>query len=124
MLDHYKKVVRREACWVISNITAGSSAQVSAVLNRPSIMTKVLSLFETDSNDVKREICYIFSNMAHAGDQQLIYNIYREANLIRYYVNLLTAEEPKTIEVALECLYIVLSQGENFKGSGKNPLVM
>ena len=26
--------------------------------------------------------------------------------------------------MALDCLNIVLSQGENFKGSGKNPLVM
>eukprot|EP00178_Gracilaria_changii_P007837 TRINITY_DN24422_c0_g1_i1.p1 TRINITY_DN24422_c0_g1~~TRINITY_DN24422_c0_g1_i1.p1 ORF type:complete len:114 (-),score=12.11 TRINITY_DN24422_c0_g1_i1:262-603(-) len=66
-LDHYKKVVRREACWVISNIAAGNRNQVEAILSRENMMKKILELFETDGNDVKREICYIFSNFAHAG---------------------------------------------------------
>lgn len=124
VLEHYKKVVRREACWVISNITAGSRQQVEAVLGRNSLLQKILGMFETDSNDVKREICYVFSNMAHSGEPQHIFNLYRDASIIRYYVNLLSADEAKTIEVALECLYIVLSQGDKFKGSGKNPLVL
>lgn len=34
VLDHHKKVVRREACWVISNIAAGNRTQVEAVLQR------------------------------------------------------------------------------------------
>ena len=32
VLDHHKKVVRREACWVLSNITAGNKSQVEAVV--------------------------------------------------------------------------------------------
>jgi hypothetical protein len=28
------------------------------------------------------------------------------------------------VEVALECLFIILSQGDKFKGNGPNPLVM
>jgi importin subunit alpha-6/7 len=28
LLNHNKKVVRREACWVLSNIAAGDNAQV------------------------------------------------------------------------------------------------
>ena len=54
MLEHYKKVVRREACWVISNITAGSRQQIEAVLGRSTLLTKILSMFESDANDVKR----------------------------------------------------------------------
>ena len=27
-LDHHKRVVRREACWVVSNITAGNKSQI------------------------------------------------------------------------------------------------
>lgn len=34
VLAHTKKVARREACWVLSNITAGSKSQVEAVITR------------------------------------------------------------------------------------------
>lgn len=117
-------MVRREACWVISNITAGSRNQVESVLARESLLKKVLNLFDEDATDVKREICYIFSNMAHAGEPQHIFNLYRETNILRYYINLLGAEEKKSVEVSLECLFVVLAQGEKFKVNGKNPLVL
>lgn len=71
----------------------------------------MLELFETDGNDVKREICYVFSNFAHSGDPAFIFNVYLRTNIVRYYVNCLSAEDTKTVEVALECLYIVLTQG-------------
>jgi hypothetical protein len=54
----------------------------------------------------------------------MVFQLYIQTNIIRYYVNVLNVEEPKTIEVALECLFIILAQGEKYKGSGKNPLVM
>lgn len=83
-----------------------------------------MELFEQDGNDVRREICYIFSNMAHSGDPETIFRLYREANIIRYYVNLLAVEEPKTIEVALECLFIILAHGDKFKENNKNLLIL
>lgn len=73
---------------------------------------------------MKREICYIFSNMSHSGDPEIIFNLYKATNIIRYYVNLLSLDDFKTIEVSLECLFIVLSHGEKFKGKDKNPLVV
>lgn len=45
VLEHHKKVVRREACWVISNIAAGSRNQVEAVLSRESLLKRILELF-------------------------------------------------------------------------------
>lgn len=88
------------------------------------MLTKVLELFESDSNDVKREICYIFSNMSHSGEPTKIFEFYRQSSLLRYYVNLLMCDDAKTIEVCLECLFIILSVGDKVKGSEKNPLVV
>ena len=45
VLDHHKKVVRREACWVLSNITAGNKAQVQAVVKNEPLIRRVLELF-------------------------------------------------------------------------------
>jgi len=50
--------------------------------------------------------------------------VYKSTDIVRFYVNCLTAEDTKTVEVALECLYIVLALGDKFKGTGPNPLVM
>jgi hypothetical protein len=38
-------------------------------------------------------------------------------------VNLLLIDDAKTIEVALETLFILLSVGDKVKGNDKNPLV-
>lgn len=51
-------------------------------------------------------------------------NVYKNINVIRYYVNCLSSDEHKIVEVALECLFIVLAHGEKFKNNGVNPLVM
>lgn len=124
VLDHHKKVVRRQACWVLSNITAGSKGQVQAVINAQPLMKRVLELFQMDGNDVKREVCYIFSNMSHSGDPEVIFNLYRTTGIIRYYINLLSVQDNKTVEVALQSLYVILAQGDKFKVNGKNPLVL
>lgn len=81
-------------------------------------------MFESDSNDVKREICYIFSNMSHSGEPAKIFSFYKQSSILRYYVNLLMCDDAKTIEVSLECLYIILSVGDKIKGSERNPLVI
>lgn len=111
VLEHHKKVVRREACWVVSNITAGNKFQVDAILARESMLKNILHLFETDGNDVKREICYIFSNLAHSGDPVQIFNLYKATNIVRYYLNILSSEDNKAVEVALECLFVILAHG-------------
>jgi Armadillo/beta-catenin-like repeat len=54
VLDHPKKVGRREACWVVSNIAAGTRFQVESLLNKQSLLSIVLRLFETDGNDVRK----------------------------------------------------------------------
>jgi hypothetical protein len=60
---------------------------------------------------VKREICYIFSNLAHSGDPLQIFNLYKATNIMRYYVNILSSDDFKVVEVALECLFVILAHG-------------
>lgn len=75
--------------------------KIQQVFDHPKLIPKVLELFESDSNDVKREICYIFSNMTHSGEPAKIFAFYKQTSLLRYYVNLLMCDDGKTIEVSL-----------------------
>lgn len=49
---------------------------------------------------------------------------YKNYSILEYYVNLIMCDDAKTIEIALECLYQILSVGEKIKGKEKNPLVL
>jgi hypothetical protein len=56
-------VIRRETCWVLSNIAAGSKEQVEALLKLDLLVKKIVELFKIDGEDVKREICHIFASI-------------------------------------------------------------
>jgi len=81
------------------------------VLGRENMLKIILHLFETDGDDIKRLICYFFSNMAYKGDPQQIFNLYKGTNIVRYYANTLFSENNKTVEVALDCLFVILTHG-------------
>lgn len=62
--------------------------------------------------------------MVHSGDPVKVYEFYKSSSILRYYVNLLMCDDSKTVEVSLECLYIILGVGDKVKGSERNPLVI
>jgi len=49
LIDHQKKQIRREVCWILSNITAGTKNQIDQFIMNEYLLTKVLELFERDS---------------------------------------------------------------------------
>ena len=69
----------------MSNIAAGTRSQVDQLLEKDQLIDKVLTLFELDSADVKREICYIFGNMVFLGDQSKVKNLIISKEVLRYY---------------------------------------
>jgi len=52
LLDHEKKVVRKEMCWTLSNITAGNSNQLEKILTFPTLIEKILKIATTDVLEV------------------------------------------------------------------------
>jgi len=52
LLGHEKRAVRREACWTLSNITAGDEEQISLVVTNPAYIEKLISLINSDSHEV------------------------------------------------------------------------
>lgn len=58
-----KMQVRKEACWALSNITAGSAAQVELVLGSSCLLAVVIEKLGTDEYEVKKEAAWVLANV-------------------------------------------------------------
>ncbi len=61
MIFHSKKTVRKEVCWSLSNITAGSSDQIQQCLDI-GIIDKLIQILLLDDNEIKKEAVWAVSN--------------------------------------------------------------
>jgi hypothetical protein len=61
IISHHKKTVRKESCWVLSNITAGTQDQVQVCIDI-GIVDKLIKILQTDDITVKNEAVWALSN--------------------------------------------------------------
>lgn len=73
--QRHKKSIIKEACWTISNITAGTKEQISAVIESCCI-EPIVHLLKHGELEIKREAAWAISNATSGGDisqiQQLV----------------------------------------------------
>ena len=61
IIDHPKRTVRKEACWVLSNITAGTEEQIQGCID-VGIVDKLVNILNHDEMPVKNEAVWALSN--------------------------------------------------------------
>lgn len=61
IIYHEKITVRKEVCWLISNITAGSSEQIQTCLDL-GIIDKIINILINDTPEIKKEAVWAVSN--------------------------------------------------------------
>ncbi|SCV67092.1 BQ2448_5738 [Microbotryum intermedium] len=112
LLSSPKEGIRKEACWTVSNVTAGSPAQIQAVIDA-NIIPPLINILQHADFKTKKEACWAMSNATSGGLQ--------EPSQIRYLVSqgcikplcdLLTSNDNKIIQVALDGLENILKVGE------------
>ena len=112
-LNDSRKSVRKEACWAISNITAGSAADIQMVIDNGVVSVLIHLVMSSGSDfDVKKEAVWALGNMVSGGKvEQIIYLV--EQNILPVFVFLLGAFDAKAILVCLEAIKNVLECGKN-----------
>jgi importin subunit alpha-1 len=68
---NHKKSIKKEACWTISNITAGNKDQIQAVIDA-NIIPPLVSLLATAEFDIKKEAAWAISNATSGGTHEQI----------------------------------------------------
>ena len=56
-VGHLKISVRREACWTLSNIAAGSQEQIGQIISEVAYLSKLISMAIAEPLDVKKFFC-------------------------------------------------------------------
>jgi len=52
LAEHKKAAIRKEVYWIISNITAGSTAQIESIMGNPTYVEKLLKAVREEEEKV------------------------------------------------------------------------
>lgn len=106
MLTVQRKVFRREACWALSNITAGNSRQVQAVFDAtPPVFPKIVELLHTD---IRKEALWVVTNVFESGSWENILRL--GPQVLQPLCDLLSVGEPAIVVAALTGIYNLLKR--------------
>jgi len=110
LVCHQNKEIQKEACWTLSNIAAGTTTQIQAVIDSGAIplIMKLANASETEQ-EVKSEASWVILNASSCGNDSQIEFLIKEG-CVRVLVNLL--EESSMVVMALEGIERVLQTEE------------
>ena len=97
LLNSHKKSTRKEACWTISNITAGNKDQIQAVIEAGLVPPLLQLLAKADFPDVQKEAAWAISNATSGTPEQIMYLVSQRC--IRPLCDLLTVQDSRIVNV-------------------------
>ncbi|PKA57715.1 Importin subunit alpha-1 [Apostasia shenzhenica] len=112
----YKKSIKKEACWTISNITAGNKEQIQAVIDA-NLIGPLVDLLQNAEFDIKKEAAWAISNATSGGTHDQIKFLVSQG-CIKPLCDLLVCPDPRIVTVCLEGLENILKVGEAEKNIG------
>jgi importin subunit alpha-1 len=118
LTQNHKKSIKKEACWTISNITAGNKAQIQAVIEA-NIILPLVHLLQNAEFDIKKEAAWAISNATSGGSHEQIQFLVTQG-CIGPLCDLLSCPDARIVTVCLEGLENILKVGEADKEMGLN----
>ncbi|CAI9761486.1 unnamed protein product [Fraxinus pennsylvanica] len=116
LTQNHKKSIKKEACWTISNITAGNKDQIQAVIEA-GIISPLVQLLQNAEFEIKKEAAWAISNATSGGTHEQIKFLVLEG-CIKPMCDLLVCPDPRVVTVCLEGLENILKVGEAEKNQG------
>ncbi|WVZ71232.1 hypothetical protein U9M48_019844 [Paspalum notatum var. saurae] len=109
LIKNQNKDVKKEACWTISNITAGSKKQIQAVINE-NIIGPLVHLMRTADFAIRSEAAWAISNATWGGTHDQIKYLVSQ-DCIQAFCDFLSHSDTKSLMVCLEGLENILRAG-------------
>lgn len=108
-----KKNIRKEACWLLSNIAAGTQDQISYLMSCPQELGSVIEIARNEQWDVRKEAIWVIANISTGGRAEHIKAIV-EFGAIEALCGVLTASDASVLIIVLEALEKILELGEKW----------
>lgn len=124
LLTHRKKGIRKEACWMLSNVAAGTRDQLSALLALRPLVDGVLAHLDADEWDVRKEAIWVVSNIVTGGSHEQIVSFLRNHNVVAPVCSTLDVSESKSLMVALDALEAMLKVSQKTNGLLNVPVLV
>ncbi len=120
-MSSQREGIRKEACWTISNITAGNADQIQAVINA-NLIPPLIQILITGEFKTKKEATWAISNATSGALQKpnLRPEIIRymvQQGCIRPLCDMLSCSDNKIIQIALDGLENILKVGDMDRAS-------
>ncbi|KAK7337678.1 hypothetical protein VNO77_18263 [Canavalia gladiata] len=113
LTQNRNKIILKEVCWTISNITAGNRTQKQAFIEA-NLIFPLIHLLDFGEFDIKKEAAWAISNATSAGSHEQI-KILAIQGCIQPLCDLLGCPDPKIVTCCLEGLENILFVGEAYK---------
>jgi importin subunit alpha-6/7 len=113
LLSHsqlHRPAIVKEACWALSNVTAGTKEQVDAVIASGNVQELIRLLDEGDTN-IKKEAAWAISNAASCSEPTQIAHLV-QLGCVKPLTNLLVSIDSRIVMVALEGIKYILMAGQ------------
>lgn len=121
LMSHRKKGIKKEACWTVSNITAGNNEQIQRVIDA-NLIPPLVTMLREESFDIQKEAAWAISNATSGGSAAQI-RCLAEYGVIPALCGIFACADPKIVMVALEGVENILRSGkrESSKSGSVNP---
>jgi importin subunit alpha-1 len=117
LLCHAKPNVRREACWAISNVAAGTSAQIDLLMAQPGLMGNVLTQLQSGGWNIKKEAAWVISNIASTGNPAHVRTLVG-MGIIEPLAEILKSGDTRLLCVVLDAVGAILDVGATLASAG------
>ena len=107
LLTNAKRNIRREACWAVSNVAAGTLQQIGAMMLVPGLVQGVIHNLRSAEWVVRKEACWVVFNVATTGAPEHVRQLVA-AEAVEPLAAMLESDDPRILCVALDAVAAVL----------------
>ncbi|KAH9754200.1 Importin subunit alpha-2 [Citrus sinensis] len=115
LIHNHKKSIKKEVCWIISNMACGNREQIQAVIDA-GLIGLLVNLLQNAVFYIKKEAAWAISNATFGGTHEQIKYLVREG-CIKPLCDLLLCSDPEIVTVCLKALENILQVGEAEKNT-------